>query len=135
LTPAEVAALADERVPYQAVWAERYARKAQAHGGYKSLHGLMRPMECKSRAPMTVAWDGGDVQAMQPRSGQGQWQAKAWLPQPWVLVDETLGAAHGVGIVDGADVPTQGGHAVGVARQWDGRLGKVEPGQAGGCAA
>jgi SRSO17 transposase len=135
LTPEEVAALADELVHYHAAFAELYYRKEQAHWGYKYLQGLMLPIERKSIEPMALALDGGDVQAMQQFIGQGQWQDEALLRQHWSLVDETLGEADGVCIVDGSDFPKQGEHSVGVARQWCGRLGKVENCQAGVFAA
>jgi SRSO17 transposase len=135
LTPEEVAALADELVHYQAAFAELYSRKEQAHWGYTYLQGLMLPIERQSIEPLALALDGGDVQAMQQCIGQGQWQEAALWRQHWALVDETLGEADGVGIVDGSAFPKQGEHSVGVARQWCGRLGKVENGEAGGGTA
>jgi SRSO17 transposase len=135
LTPEEVAVLADELVHYHAAFADLYYRKEQAQWGYKYLQGLMLPIERKSIEPMALALDGGDIQAMQQFIGQGQWQDEVLLQQHWSLVDETLGEADGVCIVDGSDFPKQGEHSVGVARQWCGRLGKVENCQAGVFAA
>jgi len=135
LRPEEVAALADELVHDHAACADLYYRKEQAHWGYKYLQGLLLPIERKSIEPMALALDGGDVQAMQQFIGQGQWQDEAMLRQHWALVDETLGEADGVCIVDGSEFPKQGEHSVGVARQWCGRLGKVENCQAGVCTA
>jgi SRSO17 transposase len=135
LTPEEVAALADELVHYQTAFADLYYRKEQAHWGYKYLQGLLLPIERKSIEPMALALDGGDVQAMQQFIGQGQWRDEALLHQHWRLVDETLGEVDGVCIVDGSDFPKQGEHSVGVARQWCGRLGKVDNCQAGVFAA
>lgn len=131
LTQQEIAALAVELVDYHAAFAACYYRKEQAHWGYKYLQGLMLPIERKSIEPMALALDGGDVQAMQQFIGQGQWQDEALLHQHWGLVDETLGEADGVCIVDGSDFPKRGAHSVGVARQWCGRLGKVDNCQAG----
>ena len=135
LSPEEIAALADELVDYHAAFAPLYYRKEQAHWGYKYLQGLMLPIERKSIEPMALALDGGDVQAMQQFIGQGQWQDDLLLRQHWRLVDETLGEADGVYIVDGSDVPKQGEHSVGVARQWCGHVGKVDNCQAGVFAA
>jgi SRSO17 transposase len=120
LTPEEVAALADELVHYQAAFADLYYRKEQAQSGYTYLQGLMLPIKRKSIEPMALALDGGDIQAMQQFIGQGQWQDEVLLQQHWSLVDETLGEADGVCIVDGSDFPKQGEHSVGVARQWCG---------------
>src|SRR5712691_4664743 len=118
LCPEEIAALADELVQYHAAFADLYYRTEQAHWGLKYLQGLMRPMERKSIEPMALALAGGDVQAMQQFLGQGQWQDEAVLQQHWRLVDETLGEADGVDIVDGSDFGKQGEPAVGGARQW-----------------
>jgi SRSO17 transposase len=131
LTPAAVAALAEELMDYHAAFAELYYRKEQAHWGYKYLQGLMLPIERKSIEPMALALDGGNVQAMQQFVGQGPWADEPLLHQHWRLVEETLGEADGVCIVDGSDFPKQGEHSVGVARQWCGRLGKVDTCQAG----
>ena len=51
--------------------------KAQAHRGYKALQGLLRPLARTSIEPMARALEGGNVQALQPFIGQGQWQERA----------------------------------------------------------
>lgn len=128
LRPEEVAALADELVHDHAPSADLYDRKDQAQWGYQYRQGLMLPIERQSSEPMALALDGGDLQAMPQLIGQGQWQDEVWLQPHWSLVDETLGEANGVCIVEGSDFPKPGEHAVGVARQWCGRLGQVEHG-------
>ena len=73
----------------------------------------MLPIERTAIEPMALALEGGDVRVMQQFLGQGQWQDDMLLRQRWRLVDETLGEADGVYIVDDSDVPKQGEHAVG----------------------
>jgi SRSO17 transposase len=131
LTPQEIEALADDLVQYHAEFAELYYRVEQAHWGEKYLQGLLLPVERKSIEPLALALEGGNVQAMQQFIGQGQWQDEPLLHKHWHLVDDTLGEADGVCIVDSSDFPKQGEHSVGVARQWCGRLGKVDNCQAG----
>ena len=135
LTPQEIAALADELVDDHAAFAELYYRQEPAHWSYQYVPGLMRPIERTSIEPMALALENGNVQARQQLIGPGQWDDAAWLQQHWRLVDETLGEADGVCIVDGSDFPKPGEPSVGVARQWCGRLGKVDNCQAGVCAA
>ena len=47
------------------------------------------------------------------------------------LVEATLGDDDGVLLIDGSDIPKQGRHAAGVARQWCGATGQKDNGQAG----
>jgi SRSO17 transposase len=131
LTSQEIEALADDLAQYHAEFADLYYRVEQAHWGEKYLQGLLLPIERKSIEPLALALAGGNVQAMQQFIGQGQWQDTPLLHKHWQLVDATLGEADGVCIVDGSDFPKQGAHSVGVARQWCGRLGKVDNCQAG----
>jgi SRSO17 transposase len=126
-----MAALADELVHDHAAVAELYDRKAQAPWGYKYLQGVMRPIERNSIEPMALALDGGEVQAMQQFMGPGQWQDEALRQQHWRVVDETLGEADGVRIVDRAEFPKPGEPSVGVARPWCGRSGTVDHCQSG----
>ena len=55
LTPADVAALADDLVTYHAAFADRYYRKEQAHWGLKYRQGLLLPLPRKSIQPMALA--------------------------------------------------------------------------------
>jgi SRSO17 transposase len=135
LTPVEIEALAETLLQYHAEFAPLYYRQEQAHWGYKYLQGLMLPLERKSIEPMALALEGGHVQAMQPFLGQGQWQDEALLQQPWRWGNETLGENDGVCIVDSSEFPQQGEQSVGVARQWCGRVGKVDNCQSGVCTA
>lgn len=135
LTLEEVETLADELAAYHAEFADLFYRVEQAHWSYKYLQGLLSPLERKAIQPLAMALEGGNIQAMQQFIGQGRWQDEPVLRKHWQLVDETLGEADGVCIIDGSEFPKKGDHSVGVARQWCGRLGKVENCQAGVFAA
>jgi SRSO17 transposase len=136
LKSAEVEALADELMAYHAEFAELYYRVEQAHWGHMYMQGLMAPLEkSKTVQPMAMALAGGNIQAMQQFVGQGRWKDEKLLRKHWYLVDETLGEADGVWIVDGSGFPKKGEYSVGVARQWCGQLGKIENCQEGVFAA
>lgn len=131
LSPAEIAELAEELADYHVEFAELYYRKEQAHWAEKYLQGLMLPIERKSIQPMAMSLEDGNIQAMQQFIGQGLWQDDKLLVKHRQLVNETLGEADGVYIVDESAFPKKGSHSVGVARQWCGALGKVANCQVG----
>jgi hypothetical protein len=125
LTLQAITTLADALGHYPAEFAALSYRVAQAHGGCKSLQGRRRPLERKAREPLARAGAGGQVQALQQCRGPGPWQAAAVRRQPCSRGDETRGDADGVCIVDGSDLPRQGG----------GRWGQVANCPAGVCTA
>ena len=71
------------------------------------------------------------VRARQAFLSEGPWNAARLWHRHWEAVDTDLGADDGVLMVDGSDVPQQGGHSVGVKRQDGGELGQRANGQAG----
>ncbi len=135
LSPEEIAALADELLEYHGQFSELYSRMEQAHWGYMYLQGLLLPIAFKAIHPMAQSLEGGDIQAMQQFIGQGKGEDVALLHKHWALGEETLGEAAGVLIIDSSGFPKQGDHSGGVARQWCGRLGKVDNCQVGVFAA
>jgi len=60
------------------------------------------------------------VRALQQFVGEGGWDDAVILAAHQRLVDETLGEEDGVLLIDGSDLPKQGNHSAGVARQWCG---------------
>jgi hypothetical protein len=135
LSPEAIAARADELGDDHVACADLDDRQEQAHGGDQSWPGLMRPLERQSIAPRALAWDGGEVQARPPGIGQSQGTDDRWLRRHGRVVDATWGAADGVSMVAGADVPTPGAYAVGDTRPWGGHVGPIDHGHAGVCAA
>jgi SRSO17 transposase len=71
------------------------------------------------------------VRALQQFIGEGGWDDDAILAEHRRLVDESLGEADGVLIVDGSDIAKRGDHSAGAARQWCGSTGKTDLCQAG----
>jgi len=134
LAPRDVEGLLDELEAYHALFSPLFARTEQRHWAKKYLEGQLLDIPRKSMEPRVLALEGPNpaaVRAMQQFIGEGAWDDDPLLVQHQRLVDETLGAANGVLIVDPSGFPKQGRDSVGVARQYCGALGKVANCQVG----
>lgn len=92
--------------------------------------GLLGGTERKSVEPMALA-QGVDRRQLQHFVGVSPWSHFPLLGQLQREVSEELGDPEGVLVADGTATPKKGTESVGVARQWCGRLGKVENCQVG----
>ena len=130
----DIAHLVEELHAYHAIYSPLFQRREQREAAHAYLQGLLATLPRKSIEPMVLAVDGvapKAVRAMQSFISEGQWNDERLLHQHWKEVEVDLGAAEGVLMVDGSDVPKQGSHAVGVKRQYCGELGKRANCQAG----
>src|SRR5712692_5116850 len=124
----------EELRAYHAIYSPLFQRRAQREAAHTYLQGLLATLPRKSIEPMVLAVDGvvpKAVRAMQSFMSEGMWSDERLLHQHWKEVDTDLGADDGVLMVDGSDFPKQGGHSVGVKRQYCGELGKRANCQAG----
>lgn len=92
--------------------------------------GLLGGTERKSVEPIALA-QGVDRRQLQHFVGGSPWDHLPLLGQLQREVSGELGDPEGVLVVDGSAMPKKGTESVGVARQWCGRLGKVENCQLG----
>jgi SRSO17 transposase len=97
--------------------------------------GQFGPLERTSIEPLALHVEGGKVRARQRRVSDALWDEDAMLETSHRLVQEEMGEADGVGIIDETGVAKKGHDSVGVARQYCGSLGKVENCQVGVFAA
>ena len=94
------------------------------------LEGLVSGLERKSIEPIATA-HGLYRRPLQHFIGAGKWSdAEMRREMQRHMVDE-IGSAEGVIILDGSAMSKKGDESVGVARQWCGRLGKVDNCQLG----
>jgi SRSO17 transposase len=95
-----------------------------------SIQGKLSQLERKTCEPIAYL-------ANQPRKpmqhfvGAGLWDDEAVMAELRQHVGEELGDVEGILIVDGSAFPKKGSESCGVARQWCGRLGKLENCQVG----
>src|SRR3989442_16022495 len=130
----DIAHLVEELRASHAIYSPLLQRREQREAAHSYLQGLVATLPRKSIEPMVLAVDGvapKAVRAMQSFISEGMWHDERLLHQHWKEVETDLGADDGVLMVDGSDFPKQGGHSVGVKRQYCGELGKRANCQAG----
>ncbi|NIP22268.1 MAG: IS701 family transposase, partial [Phycisphaerae bacterium] len=127
--------LIEELRIYHSIYSPLYRRSEQGKHAFDYLHGLLLDIPRKSIEPMVIELqghaDGNAIRAQQQFIGQGGWEDTAILRRHWQEVDQSIGEADGVIIMDGSDFPKKGNESVGVKRQYCGQLGKRANCQAG----
>lgn len=94
------------------------------------VDGLLSKLKRKSGESIAYLHD-QDRQRIQRFIGQVPWDHKPLLMVLAQQVGETIGESDGVIVFDPSGFAKKGKKSVGVARQWCGRLGKVENSQVG----
>lgn len=134
LTVAELDEVLTDLEAYHAIYGPLFRRREQREWAAVYLQGLLSELPRKSIEPIVlelVGADGNAVRAVQQFVSAGGWEDEAILRRHWQEVEQWLGEADGVLIVDGSDFPKQGAESVGVKRQYCGELGKTANCQAG----
>jgi SRSO17 transposase len=108
----------------------RFVRPEQRENAAVILRGKLSGLERKTVEPI-AAEAGVRRRALQKFVGAGAWDDAAVRGELHAHVAEQIGDSAAVLIVDGLAVPKKGDATCGVARQWCGRLGKVENCQVG----
>jgi len=99
------------------------------------MTGQFSTLERKSIEPIALQVEDGNVRAMQRFVSDVVWDEKAMLREYHALVNEDLGDAEGILIVDESGFAKKGDDSVGVSRQYCGSTGKVDNCQVGVFAA
>jgi SRSO17 transposase len=107
-----------------------FYREEQRGHAHTILQGKLRNLERKTTEPI-ARLAGQKRRPLQHFVGAGRWQDAAVLGELQRHVSEAIGEPQGVLTVDGHGVAKWGNGSCGVARQWCGRLGKVENCQVG----
>jgi SRSO17 transposase len=119
--------------------ADAFASLSSRYGGFfqtrardsapvagRYLHGLAQAEEC-TFAAMAAVVEGGCAQQFQHFISNSPWDHEAVVAQIGQDADRLLGGKPTSSlIIDESSFPKQGDRSVGVARQWSGRLGKVD---------
>lgn len=130
LTADAVRGCADRLTGFLQRYLPQFYRVEQRHNATLVIRGLISGLERKTAEPIAIA-------AAVPRKpiqffvGSGKWDDEAVMTELRLHVREELAEPDGVVVIDPSSFPKKGTHSCGVARQWCGRLGKVESCQVG----
>lgn len=94
------------------------------------IEGKLSNLQRKTSEPIAYAAD-RTRKPVQNFVGAGKWNDEAVMAELRRHVAEEIGAPDGVLVVDGSGFPKKGADSCGVARQWCGRLGKIDNCQVG----
>ncbi len=130
LPAAAVAACAPQLETFLARYLPCFYRAEQRDHARTILRGKLTGLERKTTEPL-AAQAGEARRPLQLFVGAGGWDDQAVLSELRHHVDEELGDAEGVFILDPSAFPKKGTASCGVDRQWCGRLGKVDNCQVG----
>jgi SRSO17 transposase len=130
VTADAVRGCADRLTGFLQRYLPQFYRVEQRHNATLVIRGLLSGLERKTAEPIAIA-------AHVPRKpiqffvGSGKWDDEAVMTELRLHVREELAQPDGVVVIDPSSFPKKGTHSCGVARQWCGRLGKVESCQVG----
>ena len=109
---------------------ESYARRAQSEHATQVVQGLCSDLEAKNGESMAYLF-GLDRKAIQHFIGESAWDDRPLRDELVRQVADELGNDEGVIVFDPSAFAKSGKQSVGVARQWCGRLGKIDNCQVG----
>ena len=116
-----VARIRDYASPYQ----ELLVRSEQGEHLLQMVEGLTSDLERKSVEPIAIM-HGINRRGLQRFVGEPGWDYRPLRDRQLQEGSAEIGVEDGAVIVDGTASPKKGEETVGVARQWCGRLGKVD---------
>jgi SRSO17 transposase len=102
----------------------------QRTNAHHYVQGLLSDLDRKDAESIAYLHD-RDRQGLQKFLGQADWDCRPLFTELARQVGTTLGEPDGILALDPSSFPKKGTESVGVARQWCGRLGKVENCQVG----
>lgn len=111
---------------------ERLVRAEQAEHAHTFVQGLLSDLEHKNVESIAYRF-GQDRMPLQWFVGVSDWDHEPLRDELVRQVGEQLGEQDGVIVFDPSGFPKSGKESVGVARQWCGRLGKVDNCQVAVC--
>jgi SRSO17 transposase len=128
--PKDIAACAEHLVTFAQRYLPFFYRQEQRDHALTVLRGKLSALDRKTTEPIAT-FHGQRRRNLQLFGGAGGWDDRAVLGELHRHVAEELGDPEGVFLLDASAFPKSGRDSCGVARQWCGRLGKVDNCQLG----
>jgi SRSO17 transposase len=130
VAPDAVAGQADRLTSFLQRYLPRFYRVEQRATAALVIRGRLGGLERKTSEPIAIE-AGLPRKPIQFFVGSGKWDDEAVMAELRAHVREELAAPNGVVVIDPSAFPKKGTESCGVARQWCGRLGKVDNCQVG----
>ena len=130
VTPETVRGCADRLTAFLQRYLPKFYRVEQRDNATLVIRGLLSGLERKTCEPIAIE-AGLPRKPIQFFVGAGKWDDEAVMAELRPHVREELAEPDGVVVIDPSGFPKKGTESCGVARQWCGRLGKVDNCQVG----
>ena len=130
VTPDSVRGCTDRLTVFLRRYLPKFYRAEQRENATTVIPGLLSGLERKTCEPIAIE-AGLPRKPVQFFVGSGKWDDEAVMAELRTHVREALAEPDGVVVIDGSAFPKKGTESCGVARQWCGRLGKVDNCQLG----
>jgi SRSO17 transposase len=130
VTSDAVVSRADRLTCYLQRYLPKFYRVEQRATATLVIRGRLGGLERKTSEPIAIE-AGLPRKPIQFFVGSGKWDDEVVMAEMRVHVGEELATPDGVVVIDGSAFPKKGTESCGVARQWCGRLGKVDNCQVG----
>jgi SRSO17 transposase len=130
VTPDAVRGRADRLTAFLQRYLPRFYRAEQRANATLVIRGRLGGLERKTSEPIAIE-AGLPRKPIQFFVGSGKWDDEAVMAELRAHVREEMAAPDGVVVIDPSAFPKKGTESCGVARQWCGRLGKVDNCQVG----
>jgi len=131
ITEKEISAIAKQLVDFHAQFHSCLGRIENQRLGLAYLSGLISNLNAKSVEPIALELLQGSVRALQRFMKEGHWDQAAMGAAHKRQLASVLNHPEGILTTDSSEFVKKGAHSVGVARQYCGRLGKVDNCQSG----
>jgi SRSO17 transposase len=130
VSPETVRDCSDRLTGFLQRYLPRFYRTEQRHNATLVIRGRLSGLERKTSEPIAIE-AGLPRKPVQFFVGAGKWDDEAVMAELRAHVREDLAEPQGVVVIDPSAFPKKGTESCGVARQWCGRLGKVDNCQVG----